>query len=135
MASLVLTDVDVLLENVSLADVTAVNLNIDIIVTDASPFETEWAEWASGKVKTWSMTVELNQDFDVGELDDFLFPKLGELLTVATRPKSVMIGSSNPQYQGQAILLSYPPFSNAVGELATTLIVLRGTGELARLTS
>ena len=77
-----------LLENVSLADVTAVNLNIDIIVTDASPFETEWAEWASGKVKTWSMTVELNQDFDVGELDDFLFPKLGELLTVATRPKS-----------------------------------------------
>ena len=133
MAGLVLTDVVVILDSVVLADVTAVTLNIDIIVIDASPFGAEWAVWAAGKVKTWSMTVELNQDFDVGEIDDQLFPLLGELVVAAVRPKSGAISSSNPQYQGRVILLSYPPFSNAVGELATSLVVLRGTGELSRV--
>ena len=133
MAGRVLRDVEVILDSVLLADVTAVNLNIDIIVTDASPFETEWAVWASGKVKTWSMTVELNQDFDVGEIDDQLFPLLGDLVVAAVKPKSGPVSRSNPQYQGQVILLSYPPFSNAVGELATSLVVLRGTGELERV--
>ena len=135
MAGLVLTDVIVILDTVVLADVTAVTLNIDIIVIDASPFGAEWAVWAAGKVKTWSMTVELNQDFDVGEIDGQLFSLLGELVVVAVRPKSGAVSSSNPQYQGKVILLSYPPFSNAVGELATSLVVLRGTGELARVTS
>ena len=53
-------------------------LNLDIIVVDATPFASEWAVWATGAVKTWSMTVELNQDYDIGEIDDQLFPLLGE---------------------------------------------------------
>ena len=133
MARLVLTDVVVILDTVVLADVTAVTLNTDVIVVDATPFAAEWAVWATGKVKTWSMTVELNQDFDVGEIDDQLFPLLGELVVAAVRPKSGAVSSSNPQYQGEVIILSYPPFSNAVGELATSLVVLRGSGELTRV--
>ena len=42
------------------------------------------------------------------------------------------MGANNPQFTGNAILMSYPPLGNSVGELATGSITLEGNGPLVR---
>ena len=135
MANLVLLDAHVVLGGRTLDDVSAVTLNIDVTLTDVSEFSAEWLVFASNKQKSWNAVVSMYQDFDATAIDAFLFPKLGELEPFTVRHRSGVISGNNPSYQGNVIPLSYPPFRNAVGEIATFDIVLRGTGPLLRVTS
>ena len=50
-------------------------------------------------------------------------------------PDSAAVGANNPKYTGNAILMSYPPLGNSVGELATGSLTLEGNGPLARAVS
>ena len=136
MATFVIKDAHVTLDgrNIS-SDVTSVTVNVDVLTTENSPFASEWVVFAPGGRRSWSMTIELLQDFDAGAIDSFLWPKLGELVTTAVRHKSPPKDGNNPSYEGTAILLSYPPFDNAVGEIARSLIVLQGSDELQRRTT
>lgn len=115
-------------------DAKALNLNVDVTPTTARPFGDKWDVYAVDTLR-WNMQVELNQDFDVDEVDDVLWPLLNTLTTVEVRRMISPRGSSNPSFTGQAILVSYPIFGNAVGELAESTIVLQGSGPLERLTS
>ena len=85
--------------------------------------------------RTGARTLDFNQDFDDGQLDDLMWPLLGTNVAVVIRPDAAAVGANNPQWTGNAILMSYPPLGNSVGELATGSITLEGNGPLVRATS
>ena len=135
MASFVFVDPTVIFASSTISEyVTAAEVRINLPeVTNVTEFEAEWLTWSSGRTKTWSVTLSLNQDFAAGAIDSILWPHIGGLTTIAVRATADPVSVDNPQYQGNCILLDYTPFNAAVGDLATGDIVLRGTGELSRV--
>ena len=79
--------------------------------------------------------MDFNQDFANNQLDSLMWPLIGTSVAVVIRPDSAALGPNNPQFSGSAILMSYPPLGNSVGELATGSITLEGNGPLVRATS
>lgn len=109
------------------------SLEIDVDLQPSTIFGVQWLTFTAGQ-KTWVMTFDFIQDFDSAAFDEIMWGLLGVETTVAVRPKFAVPSLSNPQYGGQAILESYPPFGTAVGELVDGFITMRGTGELTRTT-
>lgn len=88
-----------------------------------------------GGLKNWSVEVELNQDFAASALDSIVFSLVGTTGTLKVRQDSGAASTSNPEYSGTALLTSYPPFGNSVGDLATTSLSFSPAGTLSRATS
>lgn len=82
----------------------------------------------------WSLEVTFKQDFDSGSVDDTLFPLVGAAaFTVIFRAdKSDGVGGTNPNYSGSAVLETYPPVSNSIGELAQVSATFQAAGTLSR---
>ena len=84
-------------------------------------------------LRSWKVDATLQQDYDASEVDATLFALVGaDPFTIKVRPTSAVKGATNPSFEGNAILLSYPPISGAVGELAKVSVSFRGTGTLTR---
>ena len=135
MASFVIMDPVVVMAGADIGGfLTAAEINIDVLEEEIKYFDTKWVILAPGGIKAWSMTLDVNQDFDAGAIDGFLFARLGNIVPISVKHRSGPTTSNNPAYEGMAKLLSYPPFQGGVGELATGTIVLRGSGEISRVT-
>ena len=85
-----------------------------------------------GGLKDWSLTIEFNQDFAAGSVDATLFGIVGSSVPVILRPDAAAQSATNPQWSGNAILETYTPIGNAVGEAAVAPVTLQGNGILAR---
>lgn len=84
-------------------------------------------------LRSWKVDATLQQDYDALSVDATLFSLVGaDPFTIKVRPTSAVKGATNPSFEGSAILLSYPPVSGAVGELAKVSVSFRGTGALTR---
>lgn len=89
----------------------------------------------AGGLKDWSVDVEFYQDFDASQLDDTLFALVGTQVALVIRPASAAVGSNNPEFTGNAILESYPPMGQSVGDAAAASATFQGDGTLTRATS
>ena len=84
-------------------------------------------------LRSWKVDATLQQDYDALSVDATLFALVGaDPFTIKVRPTSAVKGATNPSFEGNAILTSYPPISGAVGELAKVSVSFRGTGALTR---
>lgn len=85
-----------------------------------------------GGLKDASLTLDFHQDFGSGGVDETLFPLLGQTVTFKITPTSGAISATNPAYEGSALVTSYSPFANSVGDLATLSVTWPVTGEVTR---
>jgi predicted secreted protein len=86
-------------------------------------------------LKTWDVTIEWNQDYADGLVDDELFALVGVSSTacwMVIKPTTAAAAVTNPRFYGRAVLESYSPVSGAVGDLATVSTVFQGDGTLTR---
>ena len=135
MAEFVLVDPFISLGGNDVSDhFTSIGLPVEAETQEATAFGDEWRTRLGG-LKDWSASLDFNQDFDDGQLDDLMWPLLGTSVAVIIRPDSAVRGPNNPEWAGNAILMSYPPLGNSVGELATGSITLEGNGPLDRAVS
>jgi len=136
MGKFVLNDAYVSINGVDLSDhVRSVTLNYSAAEIDVTCMGDGSINRIAG-LKDWSAEIEFAQDFAASEVDATLFSLVGAAsFPVAIRPTSAAVSATNPEFQGNAILTSYPPISGAVGELATTTITLMGDGDLTRATA
>ena len=135
MAELVLIDAHISLGGDVLSDhFTSVTLETTAEAQGLTAFGDEWMTRLGG-LKDWTVTADFNQDFAAGELDATLWPLLGTSVAVLIRPTSDARSTGNPEFSGNAILTSYPPLGNSVGEAAVGSVTLEGNGQLQRLTS
>jgi hypothetical protein len=85
-----------------------------------------------GGLKTWSLDLEVANDFAATEIDSIMFPLVGTQVAVVFRPTSAAKGTNNPEYTGTGMLSSYNPVGQSVGDLATAPITIVSAGTLAR---
>lgn len=114
--------------------VRGVTLNLGVAAPDSTTMGDGYTEFTPG-LKNWSMDVEFVQDFASGALDSILWALHGTTTAVNYRPNSAVVGTSNPQYSGAAVLSYNTPATGTVGDLMTTTVTLTGSGALTRATA
>lgn len=136
MAELVFKNPYVTLSGVDLSSyIRAVTINYGAEIHDKTGGATNSKEKIAG-LKDWSVTLELNQDFDAATVDKTLYDLVGAAAaTLVINPNGSTTGATNPQYSGSVLASSYTPLGQSVGQYVTTSITLEGTGDLGRATT
>jgi hypothetical protein len=137
MARLVLTNVEVTIAGVSLADhIASVTLGSTYDVLETTAFAGGNVP-AAAKTRTAglvdnSVTLEFHQDFAAGEVEATIYPLLGTVAAVKVQPVNGAISASNPEYQFDALISEWTPLNGAVGELATASVTWPITGAIVK---
>lgn len=136
MAFVVISDAFVSINGVNLSDhVKQVEIKYSAETQEKTAMGDTFKRRTTG-LKDWSIDVEFYQDYDAGKIDDTLFSLVGaESFPVIVRHKSDPVGSTNPQYSGNAVLPEYTPISGEVGQLSMAKVTFEGDGTLTRTTA
>jgi len=135
MARLVLTNVEVTVGGVSLADhIASVTLGSTYDVLETTAFKGGNVPVAA-KTRTAglvdnSVTLEFHQDFAAGSVNATIYPLLGTEVAIKVQPVNGAISSTNPEYQFNAVISEWTPLNGAVGELATASVTWPITGAI-----
>ena len=87
-----------------------------------------------GGLKSWSAEVELYEDTS-STVTAALFSDVGTVKNLAIRASATGKSASNPEYAGDALLVSMPPFGQGVGEINSITVSFENAGTLSRATS
>lgn len=137
MARLVLTNVEVTIAGVSLADhIASVTLGSTYDVLETTAFKNgnvpnAAKERIAGLVDN-SVTLEFHQDFATGEVEQTIYPLLGTVQAIKVQPVNAAISAENPEYQFNAVISEWTPLNGAVGELATASVTWPITGAIVK---
>ena len=137
MARLVLTNVEVTIAGVSLADhIASVTLGSTYDVLETTAFAggnvpAAAKERIAGLVDN-SVTLEFHQDFAAGEVEQTIYPLLGTVAQVKVQPVNAAISADNPEYIFNALISEWTPLNGAVGELATASVTWPITGAIVK---
>jgi hypothetical protein len=135
MARLVLTNVEVQIGAVSLADhIASVTLGSTYDVLETTAFKGGNVPAAAktriaGLVDN-SVTLEFHQDFAAGSVNSTIYPLLGTEVAIKIQPVNGAISATNPEYQFNAIISEWTALNGAVGELATASVTWPITGPI-----
>lgn len=87
-------------------------------------------------LKSWTLTVAGKADFSAAGFDSQLFALVGAApFTVGVRPVNAARSTSNPEFNGSAILKDYTPMTGKVGDLLPVTASFEAAGTLSRLTA
>lgn len=120
MPQIVYTDAFVHINGVDLSNrVRQVTLTYEAEMLDNTAMGTSGTRSMIPGLKNWTLSVEFYQDFAAGSVDATLFPLIGAAaFPIRVRPVNASaISATNPEYQGNAVLESYPPLTGEVGAL------------------
>lgn len=134
MAAFVFKDAVIVVNAVDLtAFSNAITLNYSAELQDASCFGIDTRINLAG-LKDWSIDVTFKQDFASAAVDETLFPLVGAVaFPITLKPTSASVSTTNPEYQGTAVLGTYNPFGGTVGDLAAATVTFNpGGGNLVR---
>jgi len=137
MATFVWENAYVSVNGTDLSDhVISVNLTYGAEIVDDTKMNDNGVKEKLAGFTDWSVEVEFAQDFASGSVDATLYPLVGaDAFTIAVRPTTSSVSSTNPEYTGSALLENYNPISGSVGERATATATFQGTDVLTKSTS
>ena len=84
---------------------------------------------------TWSMEIEVFNNFASDSCDDVVSAKLGSTFTVSVKPTATAGDADNPEWSGTTFITAYNPVQGTVGDLAMSRISLSAAGALSRATA
>ena len=137
MATFVLYDAYLSVAGVDLSDhVRSVTVDAGQNMADDTAMGDAFVSNTAG-LATWSISVELLQDYASSKVDATLEPLLGIGNTAAlvVKPTSGSVSSTNPSYSGTGILESYNPIGGSVGDQAMASATFQSASALTRATS
>lgn len=84
-----------------------------------------------------SITVEFNADDAAGAVSATVWTEYTSTSVSAwvIRPDAGVVGATNPQYSGNAVVTGFDPVGGSVGDVATSSLSLQVTGDVTRATS
>ena len=69
-----------------------------------------------------TLSLELQQDFGVSQLESVIYPNRGLRVNCSIRPVNAARSATNPQYDFQVLISEWTPLNGSVGELATATV-------------
>jgi hypothetical protein len=79
-----------------------------------------------------TLSLELQQDFGVSQLESVIYPNRGLLVNCTVRPVNGPISATNPQYSFRVLVSEWTPLSGSVGSLATVTVNWPIYGEITK---
>ena len=135
MSTLVLTAGSVKINSVDLsAWVKSASLDYSAESIDETAFG-DSQRMHIGGLKAWSGQVELMQDYANSAVDQTLWSLVGTIVSVYMKATQAANSSTNPEFQGNALITAYNPVGGSVGDLHTTRLSFVSAGALTRATS
>lgn len=118
MANKVLTDAFVSINGVDLSDqVESVEVPDSVGLKEANVMG-KTAQRRLAGLRDWSVTIGFLQNYDSAKVDATLQPLIGVETAIKVREsKTDAIDATNPEYQGNGMLESYPAISGSVDEV------------------
>ena len=135
MAKFSATDFDITINSVDFSEsLAAVTLDITREQLEVTSFGNSARRYIAG-LQDASVTLSFHQDFAVGSVDGTLFSNLGGTVAIRIRPTSATVGTANPEYRFNALVVQTTPFSSNVGDLATMDVTWPVDGAIVRGTA
>lgn len=110
-------------------------MTLTVETPDATTMGVWWREKLPG-LKDSMLTIEALSDDAAGELTSDLWPLFAAnpqvAKTATLRHSSGAISATNPEYQVEAFIQSFPLITGSVGDVGTLSIVFAPTGEVTR---
>jgi hypothetical protein len=136
MARLVLTNVEVTVAGVSLADhIASVTLGSTYDVLETTAFKggnvPQAAKTRTPGLVDNSVTLEFHQDFAAGSVNATIYPLLGTVAAIKVQPVNGAVSAENPEYSFNAVISEWTALNGAVGELATASVTWPITDPIA----
>ena len=94
-----------------------------------------WRTFAPDGLKTWTVAIELNQDYSAGQIDSIIWPLFAKMTAIEIRPDAGAVSTDNAKWTGNGIVKSHMPVAGSVGEIAKSTISIQGSGVLTRAES
>lgn len=82
-----------------------------------------------------TLSLELQQDFGVSQLESVIYPNRGLRVPCTVRPVNGPVSSTNPQYSFSVLISEWTPLSGSVGSLATVTVQWPIYGEITKTIS
>lgn len=135
MAKFSATDFDITINSVDFSSsLAALTLDISREQLEVTSFGNSARRYIAG-LQDASVTLSFHQDFAVGSVDSTLFSNLGGTVAITVRPNSATVGTANPEYRFNALVVQTTPFSSNVGDLATMDVTWPVDGAIVRGTA
>ncbi len=133
MATFVWTNAHIEINDVDQSDhAILVQLNYAAEMLDATVMATAATRIRKPGLFDWSIVVTLLDDFANADVDDLLFALVGAAaMPMTVRPTQAVVGNTNPEYRGNAVLEGNP-VGGTVGDLATKVLTFQSAGVLSR---
>jgi len=133
MARIVLTNAFISVGGVDLSDLVAsVTLSETFDVVETTAFSSTAAKTRVAGLEDNSITLEFHQDYATGEVEQTIYPLLGQASAVIVKPNGSSTSAFNPSYTCSAIISEWTPINGSVGELATASVTWPVTGAITK---
>jgi len=133
MARIVLTNAFISVGGVDLSDLVAsVTLNETYDIVETTAFSSTAAKTRVAGLEDNSITLEFHQDYATGEVEQTIYPLLGQASAVIVKPNGSSTSAFNPSYTCSAIISEWTPINGSVGELATASVTWPVTGAITK---
>jgi hypothetical protein len=133
MARIVLTNAFISVGGVDLSDLVAsVTLSETFDVVETTAFSSTAAKTRVAGLEDNSITLEFHQDYATGEVEQTIYPLLGQAAAVIVKPNGSTTSAFNPSYTCSAIISEWTPINGSVGELATASVTWPVTGAITK---
>jgi hypothetical protein len=133
MPRIVLTNAFISVGGVDLSDLVAsVTLNETFDVVETTAFSSTAAKTRVAGLEDNSITLEFHQDYATGEVEQTIYPLLGQASTVIVKPNGSSTSAFNPSYTCSAIISEWTPINGSVGELASASVTWPVSGVITK---
>jgi len=135
MAKLVLTNPRLILDGFDISDhCTSVSFGTVYDLVEVTQMGDIAKKMVAGLEEN-TLSLELQQDFGVSQLESVIYPNRGLRVNCTVRPVNAAVSATNPQYSFQVLISEWSPLSASVGTLATTTVTWPIYGEITKTTT
>lgn len=122
MSKLVLTNPRIILDGFDLSDhCTSVSFGTVYDLVEVTQMGDIAKKMVAGLEEN-TLSLELQQDFGVSQLESVIYPNRGLRVNCTVRPVNDTVSAVNPQYAFQVLISEWTPLSGSVGTLATATV-------------
>ena len=102
-----LTDVDVVYNSVDFSPyLRSITLPVSVDTNERNVMGSDWEQSGPGG-QSWTITMELEQNFGAAAVDATLWASLGSTVTIVVKPTSGSVDTTNPSWTGSVFITDY----------------------------